>query len=197
MSTTNLFVELIVIGIGAFIWLVLLMLSIFGYAWVPDRDWLGLVAAVPALAFVYVLGIISDRVADALFQRIWTDDLRGAYFANRAEYYDARRVILTRSERLSELLEYGRSRLRICRGWTLNAILIGISLNVFMWQQLGDLPLFWTISIAGSALASVMALGSWFSWRELARNEYRKVREQAEFLAEGARTPTSGGAVDV
>lgn len=30
MSTTNLFVELIVIGIGAFAWIALLLLTIFG-----------------------------------------------------------------------------------------------------------------------------------------------------------------------
>ena len=35
MSTTDLFVDLMVIGIGAAIWLILLIFSIFGYEWVP------------------------------------------------------------------------------------------------------------------------------------------------------------------
>ena len=35
MSTTNLFVELIVIGVGVLAWVILLIGSVFGYAWVP------------------------------------------------------------------------------------------------------------------------------------------------------------------
>ena len=98
MSTTNLFVELLVIGVGASIWLILSTLSVLGYAWVPVDRLLSPSAAVPALALVYVLGIISDRVADAVFELVWSDDLRGSQFRNRSEYYDARRLILARSE---------------------------------------------------------------------------------------------------
>jgi hypothetical protein len=182
MNTTNLFVELIVIGVGASIWLVLLILSIFGYAWVPIDHLTSPFAVVPILAVVYVLGIISDRVADAVFEWIWTDDLRGSYFQNRKEYYEARRLILTSSERLSDLLEYGRSRLRICRGWAFHSILIAVSLNTFVWMHFSDKPFAWPISIVGSTSLVVLALAAKFSWQKLAQNEYRKSKEQAQFI---------------
>ena len=60
MSTTSLFVELIVVGVGAAIWLTLLTLALFGYGWVqvPADKALSIPAAIPILAVVYVLGIV-------------------------------------------------------------------------------------------------------------------------------------------
>jgi len=182
MSTTNLFVELMVIGVGAFIWLAMFTFSVFGYSWVPIDRLLSPSAAVPILAVIYVLGIISDRIADEVFQWVWSDDLRGSYFQDRREYYNARRLILTRSERLSDLLEYGRSRLRICRGWAFNSILIAISLNTFLWTNLNDEPSIWSFSIFGSVSLLVFALAAWFAWKKLVQNEYRKIKEQAELF---------------
>ena len=182
MSTTNLFVELIVIGVGAFIWLILLVFSMFGYAWVPMDSLQSIGASIPILAVVYVSGIISDRVADTVFEWIWSDDLRKPYFQDRREYYNARRIILTRSERLSDLLEYGRSRLRICRGWAFNSILIAICLNTFVWTKFSDKSFATSISVFGSISILVFALGAWFAWRKLTQNEYRKIKEQAEFI---------------
>ena len=183
MSTTNLFVELIVIGVGAFIWLVLFIFSVFGYTWVPIDLLLSPPAAVGILAVIYVLGIISDRIADTVFDWIWSDDLRGPYFQDRGEYYNARRLILIRSERLSDLLEYGRSRLRICRGWAFNSILIAISLNTFLWMNLSDKSSIWSISIFSSISLLVFALAAWFAWQKLVKTEYRKIKEQAEVFA--------------
>ena len=67
MNTTNLFVELIVSGVGAAIWVCLLVLLLF------DVDRSALVAlsampvlAIPALAVVYLLGILTDRLSDVL-----------------------------------------------------------------------------------------------------------------------------------
>lgn len=182
VNTTNLFVELIVIGVGASVWLVLLTLAVFGYAWVPVDQLLTPFAAVPILAVIYVLGIVSDRVADAVFESIWSDDLRTPYFRQRKEYYDARRLILTRSERLSDLLEYGRSRLRICRGWAFNSILIAVTHNLLLWLRLADEALAPSISVFGSIALLTFSYAAWFSWKKLSENEYRKIKEQAQFI---------------
>ena len=182
MNTTNLFVELVVIGAGVSLWLLLLTGGLFGYAWV-SLDQARLVAsAIPALALTYVFGIVWDRISDALFERWWVDDLRAAYFPDRAAYYEARRLILTKSPPLSELLEYGRSRLRICRGWTLNAVMIALSLNVLLWCQYRGAAVVSVVSVAGTIASLALAAGSWFAWRSLARAEYRTIREQAAHL---------------
>jgi len=182
MNTTNLFVELIVIGVGAFMWLVLFVLSVFGFAWVPLERLLSPAATIPILAVIYVLGIISDRIADTVFEWLWSDDLRGYHFKDRREYYNARRLVLTHSERLSDLLEYGRSRLRICRGWAFNLMVVTIGLNTFLWTHLSDKPCAWSISVFGSISFLLFALTAWFAWRKLILSEYRKINEQAEFI---------------
>ena len=49
MNTTILFVELIVIGVSAIIWPILLVFSIFGYAWVPVVGLQSAIAAIPII----------------------------------------------------------------------------------------------------------------------------------------------------
>jgi len=190
MSTTNLFVELIVIGVGALAWFVLAILSIFGYEWLlalPADKSAALFAAIPLLAFTYLLGIITDRLSDGLFEKLWTDDLRNDYFDERVDYYNARRIVLTKSERLAELLEYGRSRLRICRGWAFNAILIVLALNLFIWLRLPETAPRLALTIAGSIIFLLIAWSCQYAWKKLSHSEYRKVKEQAAFMGGAGR----------
>lgn len=182
MKTTDLFVELVVIGVGVAAWLTFIILGIFGWEWIKLNNTIVLITAVPALSVVYVLGIIFDRVSDEIFHKCWGDRLRAKVFKTQKEYFDARRIILTRSERLSDLLEYGRSRLRICRGWAVNCILILLSVVFFVWKQLPGGADRIIISISSVVLLALMSFGAWFAWRKLTLNEYRKVKEQAGFL---------------
>ena len=184
MSTTNLFVELVVIGVGALAWVVLLVLSVFGWNWVPTEKVFSTVALIPLLSLIYVLGIVSDRIADSIFEKWWNDNLRKERFPDINDYHAARRQILTRSERLSELLEYGRSRLRICRGWALNSVLIAVALNLFVWMRLTGSSLALSLSLFGTVAVLSFAIASWYTWRKLTVTEYRKVEEQAAFLVE-------------
>ncbi len=181
MNTTNLFVELVVIGTGVFLWSLLLAGSALGFTWLPLADAVMVAAALPTLAVIYVMGIVWDRVSDALFERLWTDDLRASFFLDRTAYYIARRVILTRSEPLSELLEYGRSRLRICRGWSLNALMIAVCLNLYLFRH-NDPAAISTTAITGTLACLALSGGCWFAWYSLARTEYRKIRDQADYL---------------
>jgi hypothetical protein len=179
MSTTNLFVELVVIGVGTLAWIVLLVLALFGWNWVPVEQLFSPTAVIPLLAVVYLLGIITDRLADALFDRWWSPRLRQAEFPRHEDYHQARHEILMRSERLAELLEYGRSRLRICRGWSLNALLIALAAALLLLRvperalQLGAFVVIGCLAVAAGAA---------YAWRQLATTQYRKVREQATML---------------
>ena len=189
MGTTNLFVELVVIGVGAMTWLCLLVVAVFGWKWIPIDKVFSTVALVPLLSLIYLLGIISDRIADSIFERLWVTRLRQRCFESTKEYHLARRQILTGSERLSDLLEYGRSRMRICRGWTLNSILIAITLNLCVWIQLQPSHAR-SLSIFGTIASLSFAVGAWDTWRKLSVTEYRKVKEQAAFLVESDKSRT-------
>lgn len=182
MNTTNLFVELIVIGVGAGIWIFLLILGFTGLSTSDVADLFKAETAIPLLAVIYVLGIVTDRIADTIFEKIWGDSLRQHKFGDLEKYYLARRDILTKSERLSDLLEYGRSRLRICRGWSFNSVLIIISLNLFLSLSsvtgLSEQP----IRLLGTIGFALLAIATWYSWKKLVEAEYRKVIQQAEYL---------------
>ena len=112
----------------------------------------------------------------------YDQSLRKKVFKTPIEYYDARRLIYTHADRLSHMLEYGRSRLRICRGWALNAVLILITLNGFIWARIVDRQSKVELSIFGSIAIGLFALANWFAWRQLSQVNYRKVQEQATFL---------------
>lgn len=190
MNTTNLFVELIVIGAGAFLWMVLLALAVLGYS--PA----GLVAALKVpmmlavLPLVYVLGILSDRLADRAFAGR-DAALREEVFPGKLDdYYVKRRTILNRSERLTEQLEYGRSRLRICRGWAFNAPLVLLAFLLFVGLRIGrsGLPL----ALTGTALLLLLSLGCFWAWHSLSLTEYRKVDRQGAYLLELEAADGSG-----
>jgi hypothetical protein len=80
------------------------------------------------------------------------------------------------------LLNYGRSRLRICRGWTINSVLILFSLNLFVWTRVVGYCLQVRLSVILSLIVGLFAWGNWFAWRDLTLTNYRKVRSQAAFL---------------
>ena len=178
MSTTKLFVELVVIGAGAFGWFILLALAVFGY----DRTLLDAlkspVIVIACLPLIYVLGIITDRFADATFQRLVKISLKDAEQLSRNDQEKARRLVFDRSERVAELVEYGRHRLRICRGWAFNSVLSAVMLNILL-LRIPDLPVNRiTVGIYGTCVALLFAVSGWWSWKRILTNEYRVLKEE-------------------
>lgn len=182
MSTTDLFVELLIIGVGAAIGLFLLVLTVFGYGWLAWDGLLSLPALLPILAIVYVLGIVVDGFSDRLFEKIWHDNLFRHYYTDRQTYFNDRRTLYLHAKNLADLLEYGRSRLRICRGWTVNSVLILISLNLFIWTQVPNGALRLKASLFSTLALAGFAYGNWSTWRILTLNSYRKIRQQSDFV---------------
>lgn len=154
MPTTQLFVELLVIGIGALAWVILFAAAIFGWRSTGTMPTLNAGQILAGTAATYVLGIIIDRLSRALWNRILfrPSTIDGTLTA------DAERIICKESERLWNTCIYNRSRLRICRAWTLNAALIclayllwNVSVHAHTWAtSVGVL----TILIALSILAA-------------------------------------------
>ncbi len=182
MNTTDLFVELIVIGVGATMWVALLVLSVFGYDWVPFDHLFALPSLLPILAITYILGIVTDRLADGLFDAIWKSNLAQQFYGQDGDDYDDRRYIYLRSERLASLLEYGRSRLRICRGWCLNTLLILVCLDLFILRQVAGTSAKVSILLFSNVALGLLIYGLWFSWRQLTVADYRKVKRQSAWL---------------
>lgn len=183
MSTTNLFVELVVIGVGAMLWLVLLTLAIFGFQWLPVKVEILAVLAIPLLSLIYLLGIIIDRVADSIFEKIWSKQIRKtAYGGTQQNFYDDRRLVLSQHNPITERLLYAQSRTRICRGWSLNAAAITLTFIVLMFNQFRSNPNFWGLLVYGSVSFLTLSVVCWLAWRMLKYSDYLKTKEYAEFL---------------
>ena len=191
MSTTNLYVELIVIGLGAFTWVALLVAAALG---VPRPVIEGLshegALALPALAAVYLLGIVTDRLADQLFHGTLGTRLRNSYRRDpnaraappdgQDKYHEDRALVLSAGGKFAELYDYSRSRQRICRGWALNAVAIIAALQFAYYRDLHWLSRdvvvgasWWLIALAGGCL---------YAWWSMMRTELARIAEQARTL---------------
>jgi len=182
MTTTNLFVELVVIGVGAACWVGMLIMGAFGVEWIEAEYLQNYVVLGVLLAVVYLLGIISDRLADYVFDKLFSGPLRARYFSEKREYQDARRLIFSLSDRLADMHDYGRTRIRICRGWALNAALIAASVNFLLRSQFAETGWYQMSVTAGTLGFLLLSFASWSSWRMLCSTEYLKIREHAEYL---------------
>ena len=135
MTTTAIFVELLIIGIQTSLWVVILLFACeprFLAAIDLDRlqNWEGLVTA-GAFAICYSLGILIDRLADLFFlisrpskvllKHEWAKKLQSRISAKRT---DTTPFELSLKEgTASEYFSYFRARIRITRALTVNALL--------------------------------------------------------------------------
>lgn len=181
MKTTSLFVELLVIGTGAMIALALVLTSMIQL----DTHWLSstledysLLVALFAFSFIYLLGIVVDRLADMLF------DARSQQI--KATVYKADENILAdkiniyhNATPLVEMINYGRSRMRICRGWILNLLFIIIAFDGYcLLNQSGDI-----LSLIGiNVLALAFLYLLYICWKNLTIKEYSKIRTISDLL---------------
>jgi len=176
MNTTNFYVELIVIGLGPFLCLVLVSSTLFAIdpaTMIAFVSWGNFVMLLP---IIYLLGIITDRGADALFDCCWESQMKKELSDDQRRA--ARCLILTKGEKLAELIEYGRSRMRICRGWAFNCPLLMVAVAVYALREGLDHSDLFLIEL----MLAVLAVAAWFSWRTLARSDYQKVKDSGKLL---------------
>jgi len=166
VSITTLYAELVVVGTGA-----LLFIALAFYAFSGDISWLtkfpsntlgATIVLIPVLSVIYLLGIIISNVSYRMFARFELDlqkrrlgDLD--YERVRNELYTAHDA-----QNLVHDFEFRRSKVRICRGWFLDSLLIIVAL--LACYVAGRITLGPTIfSCVGFALLAAGALLSWYT----------------------------------
>ena len=127
MSTTSVFIEHLIAGIQAAIWLVLSILIFQGFDWIKpeyfkDTDKYFIVLAV---AVVYPLGVFIDEVADRLFRKKG-DAMRKRIMKN-IEVTVGLVLERSKSDSLNQYFNYVKMRIRICRVSCLNFFCITLS----------------------------------------------------------------------
>lgn len=141
MSTTEVILEHLISGMQAAIWLFLLVMLAFGYAWL---DW-NVVKEIPSewvialLAIIYPVGMFVDEVADKLFYA-WGESIRDRIKKSTnlsAEDQQKVRVgFLLQQAKDDDFLKahfsYIRTRIRIARAAALNFLLITLTLAALL-----------------------------------------------------------------
>lgn len=188
VATTALFVELVVIGAGTTGAACVALASAVGWDWLRTVSDAGpLVLGVTAL--VYVLGIVVDRIADALFEPLTTRWRRRAYQVGGqpTRDYDHDLLAVIRQAPLASRLAYGRSRLRVCRGWVLNGLMTGIALAAYVLNMpTGQARL--GLGLGGGLALLALTWGCFYSYKSLAMTQYRQVLSQAVALEAASST---------
>lgn len=178
MNTTTLYAELIVVGSGATLFIVLLFHSLFG-----DSSWLSklgglssigsVVSLVPVLSVFYLLGIVISNVAYLLFKNR-EKKLRHEKFSKikhegkpmshekiSTVYEEIRNTLYISTHKdLIDEFEFRRSKIRICRGWFLNSILIIVALTTYLFTGKIPTPIvwFWIVTVG------LLVIGTFVSW---------------------------------
>jgi hypothetical protein len=173
MNTTTLYAELIVVGSGTTIFVVLFFYSLFGDAsWFSKLGGLSsiesVVSLIPVLSIFYLFGIIITNVGHLLF-KTWEERLRKEKLRKlKREYDEVRTILYTSADKdLIEQFEFRRSKIRICRGWFINSVLLLIALLTNLWT--GKIPdamvWFWSI------LVGLLTIGIRVSWLNATNTE--------------------------
>lgn len=219
MTTTHLFVELLVIGFGAAIWVALLVAALLGQPISFDSKILAWDTLVSLLPLIYVFGILIDRFADWCTGYLDERHFRAAYaqpvemtdvHANQQDvgadhqapesgmesatrtapspsnshdqYHKDRRTMVEYGQELWKDIVYGRSRLRICRGWAINSLACAIAFLFYSGQDKLLSTIDFSTRIWITISYTILAVFCFLAWNSINQKEYKKIRRQAEWI---------------
>ncbi len=154
MVTTALFVEILIAGIEAAMWLSFLLLMITGHGAISTpavcnwavyyKDWAALVTILTVGA-AYVLGVLVDRIADTTYR--WFEHKRlgqliNSYCGNGSYWYkfparveEMRLTIMKDGQAVAGFFDYQRSRVRIARSTVFNLTAMAVLIYCYIaWR---------------------------------------------------------------
>jgi hypothetical protein len=177
MSTTALFIELLITGLQSTIWLTLLILSFLGFDWINPERLRGfeIMMATILLPIVYPTGVFVDYLADQLFRR-WELKIRESFILDKTQ--TALKLLMqTKDPSLAAHFGYIRSRIRISRSSALNFALITVTSVIFTITWCRDLPRFpfWRVILLEIALGASLAVLAALAWRHINRSFFKWV----------------------
>ena len=148
-------------------------------------------AAVPALALIYLLGIVLDRLADAVLHGLRSERQWLKYYMTENESFLQRGYVLTNSTYFAKQFDYSRSRQRIAGDGFSMRRLLAITLNILLITRPGVIAHPVHLSVFLTPTLLLVAAACWFSWEKLADTELKVIRDQAEWLRETEKLPSS------
>lgn len=182
MNTTLLFVEILITGLQTSTWIFLFVLSVSGYGWLQTSqlkdlsNWSTLIMLF-VLSFAYALGIVVDRLADAIFHD-WNKRIGKQILVDAVRPSTQRFSLGKDNDYLNNQIEYTRSRMRIARASALNYALIAISSAAFVYTQLQFLSTGKKVSytLAILILGALLSSSSIYAWWKLTKTYYHLIQ---------------------
>lgn len=209
MATTAVFIEILLVGIQAVIWMALLALIVVGpgevaaWDWEQIQSWAGLLSFA-ALGMAYAAGVIVDRLADSLFDlyigplvckkerarrkadKEQEQEEQAAEAAGRepsprtgASSGEKRLLVRQYGGDMTTFLDYVRSRVRIARSTALNLAMVTVLATVLVPGA--DLKV---LVAAIGVVSTGLTVFAWkrinLTWRERQDQAYRFAKEAAD-----------------
>ena len=142
MSTTALFVELLIVGLESLVWIFLFISGFFGIDWLLGLinifEKAGLFLTVVLIGFAYLIGILLDELFDSL-TGWWSNRIKSSiHDKDLPQMWDMQAYIFGHSKEATEQLGYIRTRVRIMRSSIFNFGLIGIGAILFVSNQISS-----------------------------------------------------------
>lgn len=167
METTQLYIELIIIGLESSIWMCMFLINIIGNKVLNViSDILNnFSSSILFIGILYVIGILIDRLADILFQES-EDKIR-----KKSGLKAKSSILIWKKYGTEKYAEYARSRIRILRATILNIPLITIGFILYIIEH-GDKS--YSIIIYVIFLGMLFTYVSWKSYNLSVIRYYNK-----------------------
>ena len=196
MSTTAIVAEILIIGFQGAVWMTLLLATLLPDAVSVEtlkalKGWETL-ATIVALAAIYTIGVIGDRVADSvysLFRR--AKDKREKKEREQRGFpaeSDMRLRVTESKDGKAQFIEYQRSRFRIARATAPNLLLILVAALIYLAQTGADGVAF---AVTGGILAAAFVITVLAA--ERIQEAYMKRLKQAYQMWKEDRQVAEGG----
>ena len=171
MSTTAAILELLVIGVQAMVWLLMLACAVFGVEWVRPflkddlpqfKEFLGVLA----LCVAYPLGVLVDEFADEV--------VFGPRYKRMREKMLGEPLLFTllmdpRVAPVRFYFDYGRTRIRLVRSACVNAFATGVAGAALAVRVQGG----WR-GVVGVFAALILSWFFWKAWGSIQWNQFDK-----------------------
>ncbi len=167
METTQLYIELIIIGLEGFIWMCTFLVDILGNkaTSVLTKILDNFSSSLFLIGILYVIGVLVDRFADFVFQK------KENAIRNVSGLRAKSSILVWKKYGAEKYAEYSRTRVRILRASILNLPMISISFILYTMKYLDK---FYMLVIYISILGTLFTYISWRSYNLSLKKYYEK-----------------------
>ncbi len=156
METTQLYVELIIIGLETSIWMCIIFVNIIGkqVIGITSNILNNLSSSLLLVGVLYILGLLMDRLSELIYKKVENKIRRNSGFEEKTS------ILIWEKHNKGKYFEYAKTKIKILRASTINVPLISISLMWYIWnfEKNNQIMLSMYVLLLGG-------LFTWVSWK--------------------------------